>query len=325
MKRFGLRALFFTVIALVVQTSSVKAADGDAVDDRVRERLNSIYGTGPLPPTAGYTLTELAPGADNWWQDANGLVVNGLRVISADTTIPSTNPASPTINDRILQTVGFYDNGGTFQQLVSSGNGKDGLLYSYTLGGSTVISGTTATGANSALLNSQGSGVAYTTDKFNGLAPFEFGVLTDRSTSIDPTKPFGPSNDAEVGSSSLTVNAGGIPALGTLGSNRSSDTQFRAYRLTTNQDGEPPLPDSGPGTNSYVLVFYNFNGLNNTLANTAGYDFSAAGTGGLVAFIVTGVVNPEPGSMVLLATGLVGIAGYRLRRKRAVPTEISVS
>jgi len=306
MKRFGLRAVLFAVAALVAQASTAKALPGDAVEDRVRERLNGIYGTGPLPPTAGYSLTELTPNADNWWQDANGLTVNGLRVISADTL------ATP--DNRTLQTVGFYDNGGTFQQLVSTGNAINNVtglpeLTSYTpQPGNTFITSTTP-GTAGGLLNSQGANASYTTNTFTNLAPFEFGVLTDRTISGAPN----------VGANQVTVNAGGTQLLG---SDRNGANQFRAYRLITNQNGEPPQPDGSASNAAYVLVFYNLN----TPTGTIAADWSGAGsTGGLVAFIVTGVVNPEPGSMILLATGLVGIAGYRLRRKRAVPTEISVS
>jgi hypothetical protein len=271
MKRFG-------VVALLLFTSLPINLYADAIDQRVQARLTTLY-------TAGYTLDPVNAGDDNWWFDNNGVTLNGLRVLTADTTSSPTN--------KTAQTIGFFSANNNFQPLISAGTGSDGNVYSYTSspGGSVIT--TPATGASWTL-----SGPSYLTSTFPTTA-FEFGVLADRSLLANK----------EIGDSQINISQNG----GTLlGSNRSDSTQYRAYRLVTNP-GNPALPNAELGQDAYVLAFYNFSGSLDSVGDT--YN-NAASTGGLVAFIVTGVVNPEPGSIVLLVTGLVGIAGYRLRRQK---------
>jgi hypothetical protein len=287
MNSFRLRAALLTAVLLALPMTSYAA---DAVDQRVNDRLGAIY-------DGGYTLDAIGAADDNWWQDLNGpFLVNSIRVITADTT-----SATP---DRVGQTIGFYSpTDGSFQALISAGSvtpggwtGVDNLTTYSKTNGYDLIEDPVGSSAWDL------SGPTYTTTTLPG-GLFEFGVKADRSLK----------GAHDIGDNHMVINN----ATGTLllGSDRDDVPQFRAYRLTANDPGDGP-PDATAGQSAYVLAFYNYNGL-----TSVGGSWNGAGsTGGLTAFIVTGVANPEPGSMMLLATGLVGIAGYRLRRRRNQPT-----
>jgi len=178
--------------------------------------------------------------------------------------------------------------------LISAGTGSDGNVYSYTSspGGSLITS--PANGASWTL-----SGPAYQTSTLPA-THFEFGVLADRSLNANK----------EIGDSKINIlqNSGTL-----LGSIRSDSTQYRAYKLVTNA-GNSAQPNAGSGQDAYVVAFYNFNSSLDSIGDTY---HNPSDTGGLLAFIVTGaVVNPEPGSLALLGTGLVGIMGYRWKRRQ---------
>lgn len=99
----------------------------------------------------------------------------------------------------------------------------------------------------------------------------------------------GPNNDG--GPSNTLSNLGQSTVLNT-GSNTPYGT-FTQYKISG--DSESKYNDS-------YLIAYTYN---EDSAN--GYTFAA---------IVSGVVNPEPASIAMLATGVFGLIGYRARRRR---------
>jgi len=285
MKLFGLRAVFFAAAVLAALPSMAKAAPGDAVDDRVRDRINALSPGIDMP----YVLTELDATADNFWKDFNGpSTLNQIRLVTADTTAATTTTA---------QSVGYYD-GSQFKQLFVAGTDGIGAAVTYVPGGNINVTGINAPSPAANTVDYLGTS---STLQWNTLPTdhFEFGVLTDRAITTGNTNT----------GSSITMSD---PFLSALGSNSSGGLQYRAYRLVSD-GGPPPQPGTSEASNAYVIAFYNFNGGLTSIGNTY---VDASSTGGLIAFIVNGVVNPEPGSMALLATGLVGVIGYRIRRKR---------
>ena len=80
-------------------------------------------------------------------------------------------------------------------------------------------------------------------------------------------------------------------------------------------DGVSPLPLAAPGGNWQTLFSVNRQVSEFTSSSNNYIDFVIAGNGRTDGLLLSGFVVPEPTSIVLVATGLLGLAGVRMRRK----------